>query len=330
VGGPPTVGDFDGDGRPEVSAAGKGKYTVYDRDCVAGGSAKHCPSGRTDGILWAKTTQDTSSSVTGSSLFDFEGDGTVEVVYNDECHLYVYAGKTGKQLMKLANTSRTTIEFPLVADVDGDNNSEFVVPSNDDEIQRDGCTPPGTKGVRVFGDSADRWVRTRPVWNQHAYHITNITASGAVPAKQQRGWDKKGLNNFRQNVQGTGVFNAPDLDIVGLEAYLGGCPGTIKLRARVSNNGTLGVSKGVKVSFYRGKSGSGASKLLGTAATQKALLPGGSEVVTTSFSPAKGDKGPYKFWASVDDDGSGKGTVTECKEANNAASITGVECIVVE
>jgi hypothetical protein len=324
LGGPPTVGDFDGDGRPEFSAAGKGKYAVYDLDCKPGGTAAHCPSGSQDGILWSVTTQDISSSVTGSSLFDFEGDGTVEVVYNDECHLYVLDGKTGKKLMTEPNTSRTAIEFPLIADVDGDNNSEFVVPSNDDQIVRDKCKPPGTRGIRVFGDAADKWVRTRAVWNQHTYHITNVTSAGQIPQKEERNWDKKGLNNFRQNDQGEGVFNAPDL-VASLEVKTSGCPKTLELRARVSNAGSLGVAAGIKVAFYQGASGTTTS-LVGTATTTKALLPGESEVVSVTFTLPAGNLGPFDFWVAVDDDGSGKGAETECHEDNNDAAITGVTC----
>ena len=29
-------------------------------------------------------------------------------------------------------------------------------------------------GIEVFKDSLDNWVSTRPVWNQHTYHITNV------------------------------------------------------------------------------------------------------------------------------------------------------------
>jgi hypothetical protein len=329
AGGAPTVGDFDGDGRPEFSAAGKGKYTVYDLDCKTGGSKTFCASERTDGILWDRTTKDISSSVTGSSLYDFEGDGRVEVVYNDECHLYVYDGQTGNQLMQVANTTRTTIEYPLIVDVDGDNNSEFVVPSNDDQIARDKCTPPGTKGLRVFGDSADLWVPTRRVWNQHTYHITNITGAGLVPTKEDRNWDRTDLNNFRQNVQGAGIFNAPDLRIGGIEAYLGGCPYKLELRARVVNVGSLGVKAGVKVAFYEGAVGA-TSKLVGTATTQKPLLPGNSELVKVSYSVPKGQEGPFSFWANVDDDGTGQGGVSECDEKNNGSSITGVKCYTVK
>ena len=329
VGGPPTVGDFDGDGMPEISTAGKGKYTVYDLSCKKGATKTVCPSGRTDGILWSVTTQDISSSVTGSSLFDFEGDGQVEVVYNDECHLYVLEGKSGKQLMKIPNTSRTASEFPLIADVDGDNNSEFVVPANDDQIVRDKCTPPGTRGIRVFGDAADRWVRTRPVWNQHTYHITNVSAAGAIPKTEQRNWDTKGLNNFRQNVQGEGVFNAPDLTAVGLSASTTNCPQSLSLQARVANMGSLGVAMGIKVSIYQGTSGA-SSLLIKTVTTTKALLPGESELLKAAFAVPAGKTGPFDFWVRVDDDGNGASAVTECREDNNQASITDVKCPLVK
>ena len=325
-GGAATVGDFDNDGRPEFSAAGKGKYAVYDLDCKAGGSKKYCPSGSTNGILWSVTTQDISSSTTGSSLFDFEGDGTVEVVYNDECHLYVLDGKTGKTLMKVQSTSQTAAEYPLIADVDGDGNSEFVIPANDAQIVRDKCKPPGTRGITVFGDSMDRWVGTRSVWNQHTYHLTNVTASGQIPAKEERNWDKKGLNNFRQNAQGAGVFNAPDLT-VSLEAKLSGCPKSLLLRARVTNSGSLGVKKGYKVAFYR-VSPAG-PLLLGTRTATKDLIPGYNEVVTLTFKPPAGVLGPFDFQVKADDDGTGKGTVAECNENNNTAGLTGVKCFVV-
>ena len=29
-------------------------------------------------------------------------------------------------------------------------------------------------GIEVWGEIRDNWVSTRPVWNQHSYHITNI------------------------------------------------------------------------------------------------------------------------------------------------------------
>jgi hypothetical protein len=72
------------------------------------------------------------------------------------------------------------------------------------------------------------------------------------------------------------------------------------------------------------------SKLVGTATTQKPLLPGNSELVKVSYSVPKGQEGPFSFWANVDDDGTGQGGVSECDEKNNGSSITGVKCYTVK
>ena len=109
-GGPPTVADFDGDGFVEIGVAQKNYYYVvkpnYDKNELE--------------ILWQTRNHDFSSSVTGSTVFDFEGDGAAEVVYNDECFLWVYDGKTGEVKFATPTTSFTVTEASLVADIDGD------------------------------------------------------------------------------------------------------------------------------------------------------------------------------------------------------------------
>jgi hypothetical protein len=129
-GGPPTIADFDGDGRAEMASAGAVAYTVFDPDCAAGASTTVCRSGRTDGILWSQPSQDQSSNVTGSSVFDFEGDGRAEAVYGDECFTRVYDGVTGQVMYSRYRTSCTWYENPVVADTDADYNAEIVVTSN--------------------------------------------------------------------------------------------------------------------------------------------------------------------------------------------------------
>jgi hypothetical protein len=130
TGGPPTIGDFDGDGRPELASAGGSAYTVFDLDCVAGGGSGTCASGRTDGILWTQRSQDQSSNVTGSSIFDFEGDGAAEAVYGDECFIRVYSGSSGQVLFSQSRSSCTWYENPVIADLDGDFNAEIVIGDN--------------------------------------------------------------------------------------------------------------------------------------------------------------------------------------------------------
>src|SRR6266478_344761 len=71
-------------------------------------------------------------------------------------------------------------------------------------------------GVRVFKDRLNRWASSRPMWNQHAYSVTNINDDGTIPktsdwiAKQN--FKVKGLNSYRENIQGTtGVDDLPDI-----------------------------------------------------------------------------------------------------------------------
>jgi len=102
------------------------------------------------GVLWRLSSQDNSSSVTGSSVFDFEGDGRAEAIYADECYTRVYDGVTGEVIYSQYRSSCTWYENPIVADVDGDFNAEVVVGSNTNcGIGCNGSTVDSGDGRRV-------------------------------------------------------------------------------------------------------------------------------------------------------------------------------------
>jgi hypothetical protein len=173
-GGPPTVADFDGDGVPEVGVADLSTYSVFDTDGT---------------IMWSNPTSDYSSSKTGSSVFDFEGDGAAEVVYADEYTLWIYDGATGAVVLEQdGHASGTLMEYPLIADVDNDGSTEIILASNN-------YTKTGWNGITVIGDADDSWAPARPIWNQYAYHITNINNDGTIPRVQTKNWLT--WNNFR-------------------------------------------------------------------------------------------------------------------------------------
>jgi hypothetical protein len=157
-GGPPTIADFDGDGLPEVGLAGGDFYTVFDPDCQTtprtggkcatqgtnacdndvacvddAGTSTFClapPTPCPSYVLWWRKTQDHSSNITGSSVFDFEASGTAQVVYADECFARVFDGRNGQVQFSQYHSSCTWLENPVVADVDGDYHAELVVMSN--------------------------------------------------------------------------------------------------------------------------------------------------------------------------------------------------------
>lgn len=134
-GGSPTVGDFDADGRPEIASGGSDWVTVFDLDCVGTADSPGCMRAESGiaprvGILWAHRVQEGSAGINGSAVFDFEGDGRMELVYGDECYVRVMDGRSGQVLWSAPRASGTWIEGPIVADVDGDFNAEVIVGSN--------------------------------------------------------------------------------------------------------------------------------------------------------------------------------------------------------
>lgn len=320
-GGPPTIADFDGDGVRDFASAVGDSYTIF--------SYVSQPSPEI-GVIWSVPTLDISSSQTGSSVFDFEGDGSSEVLYNDECYLRVYGGKDGEVLFETASSSGTASLYPVAVDVDGDNNTELLVAS-DDKYQIAGMTPGCPNydasqslrhGVFAYGDSNDKWVRTRRVWNQHSYHISNVGVSGELPSPEPASWGPTGFNTYRVSSQGSGAYNAPDL-VVDLSVLAAGCPAQVTLQARVTNQGSLGVPAGVQVAFFLGASPPGTA--LGTAQTTKGLLPGQSEVVEL-VAPLDGEPSPWAFRVMVDGTDSSESVVDECLEDNNEAAIDEVIC----
>ena len=265
-GGPPTIADFDGDGRPDLGVAVGPAYAVFDGEALANPLI-------VDPVLWTHPTTDCSSRNTGSSVFDFDGDGRAEVLYGDEQYLWVLDGVDGGVLLQTCSTSGTVIEYPVVADVDADGHADIVAVSNDYSLLT--CAEDGSKqqGVRVFSDANADWVRTRRVWNQHHYHVTNIDEDGTIPAVETANWTVSGLNNFRQNAAPEEQFFAPDL--VG--SVLTHCEdGAFGVIARIRNLGQAAVQAGVEVAFFAGDPwGDGIA--LGTATTTKVLYTAEAE-----------------------------------------------------
>jgi hypothetical protein len=307
--GPPTVADFDGDGTPEIGVAGRNQYVALKVDLPGTPQPTFA-----EAKLWAAATQDSSSNMTGSSVFDFEGDGRAEVVYNDELFLRVFDGITGGVLYEQPNTSFTALEYPVIVDVDNDGSAEIVVGGNDFECGDQLSCTAGLAGVRVFGDAQDNWVSTRRIWNQHAYHIGNVTEEGAIPAQEPDSWTEH--NTYRLNALLTvDPQAAPDLVPDDLAAFPD-C--TSVIYAWVYNAGAARVGAGLPVSFYE-VDGTDLT-YLDTVTTQAALEPGDAERVELMVMLPDG---MHTIRVVVDDEGPGGGsTENECDDLNNAQDVS--------
>ena len=293
-GGPPSVGDLDGDGVPEIVVAGSDILWAIHLDGTP---------------LWQASTRDYSSSQTGAALFDFDGDGTNEVVYRDERRLRIYRGSDGEVLFEHVLSSTTMVEMPVVADVDRDGNAEIVVTS---DHAWDYPVPGGerTGGLVVIGDAYDNWVRARPIWNQHAYSIDNVTADGRIPARPEWGWLEHGT--FRANAGPTLAERASaDVTAGRLIVDTSALP-LVQATVRIGNAGPTPIGPGLEVELFDGPAFSGNPRATG--AIPVGLAPGAHFDLTLSFDAGAG-VGSY-LTAFVDP----SGHVLECNEENNEIS----------
>jgi len=210
-GGQPTVADFTGDGSLEIGVAGSCWYSVFE---YTEGSAYL-------GRLALTQTRDWSSASTGSTVFDFNGDGANEVVFSDEDAVYVWwidddpALEPWERMVTLLedtnHKSWTIHEYPLVADVDGDGKAEILAVNSQ---LSEGGEPSGHYGIYVLGAADDDWVSARSRWNQHAYYITNVEEDGAIgyAAPNYAPHTVGDFNSFRTQAPGSfGALSAPNL-----------------------------------------------------------------------------------------------------------------------
>lgn len=321
-GGPPTIADFDGDGQPEIGVAGANYYIVADLECLVTPKPSHCSD---VGIRWKVANNDCSSRVTGSSVFDFDGDGNAEVIYNDEVNFRILDGKTGTVLFQKANHSRTRLEMPIVADTDNDGKADVVFVENDA-----GKPNSARHGLRVWGDATNSWVSTRRIWNQHSYHVTNVSELGVIPLNEKPNWLEPTtstvsgkMNNFRQNLPEYDALAAPDLSVT-LNSSASTCPTGVQLSAKVCNKGLLKVMAGVPVSFYNEASKASLSCAGGNAVTTKDLNPNECQDVTCVISLATDSI----VRACVDNAGfsCADGGANECNESNNTNILSVNRC----
>lgn len=130
-------------------------------------------------IMWTNAIYD-ASSITCSSVFDFCGDGSADIIYRGQDKLQVLNGATGQISWQDNCVSATHIENPLVLDVDADGQTEIVIQCGAPDYATTGS---GT--VVAYEAVGTPGIASRRVWNQHAYFNTNINDDLSVPRYQQ-------------------------------------------------------------------------------------------------------------------------------------------------
>ncbi|MBP5401516.1 MAG: gliding motility-associated C-terminal domain-containing protein [Bacteroidales bacterium] len=179
----PFVGDIDGDGFLEFV------YLDYQSSVTNSRiTAMQYRPGTGLQMQWQATHTDESGQ-TSMTLFDFNQDGIMEIVYRDQDRLRIINGsgrshQTGNDtvpfydLYSIGMTAGTWKEYPVVADVNNDGHAEIVTCGR----MTTGLGFVGGQLVVVGG--IHPWAPARKVWNQYMYNVTNINEDLTVPAPQ--------------------------------------------------------------------------------------------------------------------------------------------------
>jgi hypothetical protein len=140
---------------------------------------------------------------------------------------------------------------------------------------------------------------------------------GSIPTPETRNWTLPWLNDFRQNVQDHGIFNAPD-PIVALAVS---CTSPPVAQVSVRNVGQAGLPSGVEVDVYMLP----AFTKVGTTTTTIALLPGQTQTLSVNLMPPAAAHGTYqaqiynnpsmpKFHSCNTNDETSKPVTTSCSQ----------------
>ncbi len=170
-------------------------------------------------------------------------------------------------------------------------------------------------GLKALKSPNDKWVNTRSVWNEHTYHVSNVNLDGTLPFPEPPSWSAPQSNTYRQNVQGLGLFSAPDLSICDVTVDMTQCAAAgATATAVVYNGGALMAMPGLTVDFYAVLD-DGSTAHIGQVLTKTALKPGDSEKVTIQWKAPPQNQGA-QVKAVVDE----KGVIGDCHPENNTAS----------
>ena len=240
--------DVNNDGYPEILFTYIANVTAY----------QYVPSTQSLQQMWLRSTSDLSGATT-MTAFDFNQDGSVEIVYRDQSDLRIIDGTTGDNISTFACLAPTAVDYPSIVDLDRDGHAEIVVSSNTYESNHDKHAK-----LIVFHSPANAvWAPARYVWNQHAYNVVNVNNDLTIPANNfnpattftdPNGVVRRPFNNFLQQATTLDQYGRPFMRLLNVSATTDTSityeNGTFTFSYKFCNTGGQTLSNPFHITYY--------------------------------------------------------------------------------
>ena len=240
--------DVNNDGYPEILFTYIANVTAY----------QYVPAIQSLQQMWLRSTSDLSGATT-MTAFDFNQDGSVEIVYRDQSDLRIIDGTTGDNISTFACLAPTAVDYPAIVDLDRDGRAEIVVSSNTYESNHDKHAK-----LIVFHSPANTvWAPARYVWNQHAYNVVNVNNDLTIPANNFNpattftgpdGVVRRPFNNFLQQATTLDQYGRPFMRLLNISATTDTSltyeNGTFTFSYKFCNTGGQTLSNPFHITYY--------------------------------------------------------------------------------
>jgi gliding motility-associated-like protein len=317
--------DVDNDGYPEILFTYAANVTAY----------KYVPITQSLQQMWLKSTSDLSGATT-LTAFDFNQDGSVEIIYRDQSDMRIIDGVTGNNKSSFACVAPTASEYLAVVDLDRDGQADIVASSSTYDINHD----KHAKLIVFHSPANASWAPARYVWNQHAYNAVNVNNDLTIPASNfnpataftdPEGVIRRPFNNFLQQATTLDQYGRPFIALANLSVssnptitYDGN---NIQVVMTICNTGELMFEGPLYVSTF-----TSSGDLIQTTEVVQNLQPGECVplILDISVSLLAAYENPYPLRVTVNDSGEGAaqygGLQAECDTTDNTIRFDGRPC----
>ena len=316
------VGDITGNGRPDIAFTYTRRIEAYRYDVATGNFIN----------IFSEPTTDNSGATT-MSMFDFDQNGEVELVYRDQDNLRII-NKSGINIASIPSFSGTHTEYPIVVDLDKDGHADILVTGALNSATGD--IYEANTYIMHFGSiTPKQWASARSVWNQHAYNAVNINEDLTVPAKQFNPAmalsgndgiigtvdDVRPYNNFLQqqtilSMNGLPIWPTPDVILNASSSSMTISGNDIIINACFSNMGDASIGSPIFATVYSNSILSANILAMDSANIQVGI--GGTGCVTIKIpKSALPSPMPNRFFVRVNDRNNKFAFYAECDSSNN-------------